>query len=144
MRREHKYTVKHAKASSWRDFTSNTHNTSTMAKLNKIIHHQQNRHCIGLLKRPNSPDHTQNIKETLQVLMSEHFPDSTEATETNIPPSNSNPPNDYPWINETLFHKAVNRFGLDKAPGTDGFKPIILQKLNTKAIKRLLKIIRHA
>ena len=113
-----------------------------MAKLSKIIHHQQNRNSIGLLKIPNSPDHTQNINETLQVLMSAHFPDSTQVMPKIIPPTTPTPPNNYTWINETLFHKAVNRFGLDKAPGTDGFKPIILQKLNTKATQRLLKIFK--
>ena len=142
MRREHKYAVKNAKANSWREFTSNTNNTSTMAKLSKIIHHQQNKNCIGLLKYPNGPGYTQNINETLQVLMSEHFPDSTQITQTPTPPSNPISPNNYTWINENLFHKAVNRFGLDKAPGTDGFKPIILQKLNKKTIKRLLTIFK--
>ena len=92
MRREHKYAVKNAKANSWREFTSNTNNTSTMAKLSKIIHHQQNKNCIGLLKYPNSPGQTQNINETLQVLMSEHFPDSTQITQTPTPPSNPTPP----------------------------------------------------
>ena len=111
-----------------------------MAKLNKIIHQQQNRNCIGLVKRPNTPDHTQNITETLQVLMSEHFPDSSPDIQSNIPPTEPTPPNQLSWINETLYFKAVNRFGLDKAPGPDNFKPIILQKLNSKAIKRLLTI----
>ena len=111
-----------------------------MAKLNKIIHHQQNRNSIGLVKRPNNTDHTQNITETLQVLMSEHFPDSTPNTQSNIPHTEPTPPCQFGWINETLYLKAVNRFGLDKAPGPDNFKPIILQKLNSKAIKRLLTI----
>ena len=105
MRREHKYAVKHAKANSWREFTSNTNITSTTAKLSRIIHHQQNRNCIGLLKCPNSSEYTQNINETLQVLMSEHFPDSTLVMEINTPPSYSNPPTIIPGLTKHYFTK---------------------------------------
>jgi hypothetical protein len=32
-----------------------------------------------------------------------------------------------------MFYKAVKKFGKDKAQGSDGFKPKILQKLNHKS-----------
>ena len=141
LRREHKYAVRTAKTNSWREFTTSSNNTSAIAKLNKIIHHQQNKNSIGLLKRPNDNGHTQTISETLQVLMSEHFPNSTPTTPSTTPShTNPLPPTNHNWINENLYHKAVNKFGSDKAPGPDGFKPIILQKLNSKAIRHLLSI----
>jgi hypothetical protein len=91
-RREHKYEVRAAKRKSWREFTSNTDSVSAMAKLNKIIHYQQNKNAIGLLKKPNQMQHTQSITESLQLLMSEYFPDSTPTCIKPTPQITLSPP----------------------------------------------------
>ena len=60
--------------------------------------------------------------ETLNLLMSSHFSDSTPTTINDTPHINQLAPHQFEWISVSLYRKAVNKFGLEKAPGPDGLK----------------------
>jgi retron-type reverse transcriptase len=132
----------------WQQSTSDTADLAGMAKLTRTLKGGDH-NAIGLLKRPDKT-YASDPKETLDILMSEHFPDSVEVTETdeNDPPQNAHPADlnhntpleDLAWINDDLVEKAMKSFTKHKAAGPDGLQPIMLHNLPDNLRKDLTTI----
>ncbi|XP_017888672.1 uncharacterized protein LOC108630116 [Ceratina calcarata] len=139
--------IRAAKKKSWRNFCSGLKKTQDIARINRILE-KVDQNGLGMLKKRDGTM-TNNIKETLETLITEHFPEATIATNTNEnetrndeeestmrTPGNRQPaihggrPN---WglaakiITEEKIRWAINTFLPYKAPGPDGLIPKYLK-----------------
>ena len=118
-----------------------------MAKLTKILQkHPQNK--LGLLRKKDGTS-TTTPKETLDVLLSEHFPGCLprlpeeedghlEDFEASLNPGE--PLQSYKWITPAITRKAVLSFSAYKAAGPDDIRPVVLQHLSGNSILKLTDI----
>ena len=146
-KRTFKYACAKARKLSWQAFTSEAQTMPLAAKLNRIMRNQTRRQ-LGSLKKPDG-EFTDSITESYNLLMKEHFPDAVSiAGRLNpadpVPMAGRHP---YPvlvdqpdWIDDRRVRDALSSFGLDKAPGPDGIKPIVLKNLPDSAINILQRV----
>ena len=133
-----KHTIRRAKMHSFRTFVRETENVPAMSRLNKILDQKQS-HPLGFIKKPNG-EITTSTRETLNVMMAEHFPGSLPVQEPGDDREFDDPPRQIEtcnWINNFRIRTAISQFGPMKSPGTDGLKPIVMQNLPDSAISYL-------
>ncbi|XP_017875794.1 uncharacterized protein LOC108628216 [Ceratina calcarata] len=129
--------IRKAKKKSWREFCKGLNKMQDIARINKILERVEQNN-LGLLKRENGTL-TNNIKETLELLISEHFPgamnDSNEAltmgaASEDVLSSRGARPD---WslaskiISEEKISWAIGTFLPYKTPGPDGILPKYLK-----------------
>ena len=134
-------TMSKARRQAWRDFTAQVDSTHDAAKLSKVLTSNPT-HDVGLLRKKDGTMCT-NSKDTINVLLEEHFPRCEIGV--NIPYSPKGKKvhlKDYPWITPLIVKKAISEFGPHKAPGPDQLKPIVLQHLPERGYERLSDIFK--
>ena len=144
LKKDFKKAVRAAKRESWQKFISDTKSPKEMAKLRKIMQGQE-RNTLGLLRRPNGTFST-DPEETINMLLSEHFPDSKDVLPTDdlmdLPGTTFQPAVNHttPLFTVKKARHAIGSFGPKKAAGPDGFSPIILQNLGEISLARLCSL----
>ena len=125
-----KKALKKAKTKSWEDFTSSCDSVSTTAKLTRAIL-KKRPPPLGLTTRPNG-SRTTNGLESLQNLMSVHFPESNPDPPQDAPRTPPKAPTQLITIFEVVT--ALNSFHSQKAAGPDDIPPIALKNLPLQVI----------
>lgn len=138
--------IKQAKRNSWREFCEGVNETPDCAKLQRVLA----KNPIGTVGSITKEDgsYTTSPEETLQVLLSTHFPGSMvvpESTqETHVVRKATK--EDWECSKTTITYNgvawAVNSFQPYKSPGPDGVYPVLLQKGAQSLIPRLLALFR--
>jgi hypothetical protein len=121
------------------------------AHLNKILQRKAY-NKLGLLKKDNGTL-TETVEESYKILMAEHFPGcqllpvATVHDHDGPNPTGATGRHNHPvlvdqkeWINLNTIHHAFSKFGSDKCPGPDGFRPVVLMHLPVEARKALIGI----
>ena len=137
-----KLMVRQAKVQSWRTFCSESGSfeggtTKALSRLNQILQRRSNQ-TLGILRRPNQAM-ADSPEESINILLSEHFPESVHTgdlpkPQTYIPTKNQE---EYPWLSEDKIRKAMGQFLPYKTPGADNIKPVTLQHLPPGCVTRL-------
>ncbi len=124
------------KRNGWIDRCKEINNIKDMAKLNKVVNRREVSD-IGLLKEDGREAST--LEDSIDILLRSHFERSTEeATEW----TNSEQTYDeVKWVNESNVKRVVKQFKPHKNT-SDGVKPLVLQNVSNKMIKRLVEIFR--
>ena len=134
--RVYKVLVRNAKRSSWRDMVTSTTATSNVASLLKALQGKPSSN-IGYLCKPDG-DFTQSPTETVDLLMSTHFPGCMEGSHDLSEPEAPDTCEEY--FTPDKVREAIQTFGPNKAAGPDGLKPCILQALTEDAVGYLTDI----
>lgn len=124
--------IRIAKKRSWERFAENL-DPKTSYKILKSLNKPHN-NGIGFLRTPSG--YTTDRKETLDLLLATHFPDSTLPTTTHLQTSGLRQANDMSQnynISQAIFSErkvkwAIESFSPFKSPGGDNIIPIMLQK----------------
>ena len=116
-----------------------------MVKLNNIIQKKQ-RNIISTFKREDGSNADPG-EETLNALITTHFPSATKQINKKYTSANSFSRNyimsrNEDWISEELTKEALNLFQKKKSPGPDEIKPVIFEHLPLKFIRHLVFIYR--
>ena len=134
-----------AKRKSWQDFCTKAETVKEVSKIMKILR-PKTVTGMSLFTNQQIP---LTPKETLENLMDTHFIDSVpademmdEAVPVGIKDDESNDVIEY--IDEQKVAAAMASFGPQKAPGPDGLKPLVLQKLPAEYITYLCKLYKMA
>ncbi len=131
-RYEYHRLCKRRKHKTWQHHTDGTADFGEMARLAHAIQRlPQNK--LGML-RLSDGKYTQTPYETLDALMSEHFPGSEDCTSEfhDAPAWDAPDPvhlTDKAHVTTEYIREAFKSFGAHKAPGLDGLRPIVLQHL---------------
>ena len=143
-RREFTTEIRKAKRLSWKAFVSEVKTPKGMAMLNGVLKSRENK-VLGILKKPDGSFCT-TPDESMDLLINTHFPGNTapEADEDldfiPLPPIGTSVVEQCAIISEEKVHAAIHSLKPLKAPGPDGFKPLVLQNLGTKMLQRLTRL----
>ena len=136
--------VNQKKQQAWKDYCSNAESLNDISNVLRALEGKYIRD-MSLLKDNNS---NFNPKEAVKILLKTHFPDHLEC----LAPDQAEPElvgecldqgavgtgsgnGDFlEYIDTEKVRNAMRSFGSRKAPGPDGFKPIVLKNLNEKAV----------
>ena len=111
-----------------------------MAKVTKIVRTEPLQE-VGLLKKADGSMCT-SAKDTIDVLLNEHFPNCDLGKEDDGAPTNRKIwVQELPWINMERISQAIYEFSPLKACGQDGIKPIVLQNLPKRVLECLVKVL---
>ena len=122
-----------------------TRNEKEMSRLNKIIQKRERNSINVLIKNDGSS--TEPGTDTLNLLISTHFPAATTTT----PPRYTPEPKHHlsvisgqydEWINPDLVREALGGFEDKKSPGPDGLKPIVFKYFNFTILEYISLIYR--
>jgi len=144
-RRAFQKALKNAKKVSWQEFTSNCLNPSQTSKLARVILTKRGP-PLGLTQNAQGTL-AKNGRESIQNLISTHFPGSTSPTPTtsaNIPIKATQHSTNEAWITEQAVRTAIFSFKQDKAAGPDEIKVRALKQLPPQIYKLLAKIYNHS
>ena len=133
-----------AKKISWQTFIQEVDSISDMSKVNKIMRRMNESPVeFGLVKNSHG-QLAESKQESLEWMMEEHFPNSTLITDWKDGPEPDKLRHIqlkmYPWLTRERFRHAVNHFGNGKAPGPDGFRAEMLQRISNRAIDYILTL----
>ena len=133
LKREFKLSVRQAKKTSWRDFTSSTNDAKGIARLVKTIQGNSTKQ-LGLLNHNGSC--TSTPEQTLHALCDVHFPGSLdsppEANTNEVPSLTPEQVMEHEaggFITDEKVKAAVSSFTPGKAAGPDQIRPEVLQNL---------------
>ena len=136
--------IDRARRDNWRNYASETSSTKDISKLIASLEPKPTT-GIGLISRADKS--SLSPKESLNTLMDTHFPDSvpdeTRALEpeeavVHLEPYGPITEDQHKMSEYITYEKvlaAVKTFGPRKAPGPDGFSPIVLQHLNEETLR---------
>ena len=132
---KYKRKCKNAKKQSWHKYVSDTPSETHMSHLSQLIQHRQ-KNKLNFLEKADQSGLTSNGSETIQELARKHFPQATDVPTDekydslrNI--SSSSLHSLYDYVTPDLVKRSLSMFKPHKAPGPDGFKPIIFCLLYT-------------
>ena len=140
---EYNKEIRKAKRTSWKSFCQEIDNTTQGARVHKILAKAKPNE-IGQLKKPNG-SYTESEKETMEVLISTHFPGALQSG--NIMPAPHRPKNE-DWnraakiIRPNQVKWAIGTFKPYKSSGDDGITPVFLQQGLEILTPLLVKIFR--
>ncbi len=146
---EYNKEVRQAKRSSWREFCQSIDKVPDCAKLHKILAKSPTNVVGTVLKEDGT--HTSNPEETLQVLLSTHFPGSfqpqdTVEVEARREPRGRSTREDWDCAKAVITYQgikwALNSFQPYKSPGIDGVFPVLLQASAELVIPHLQLLFR--
>jgi ribonuclease HI len=144
--------IRKSKRRSWVGFCEGISDLPSASRVRKILS-KDHSNGIGTLKKADG-SLTEDPKETLELLMSTHFPGSE--TVISPEPFNSEPfvqfdnSNRDSWIKSKDFINperlkwAINSFVPFKSAGTDGIFPALLQKALEPLSPHLVRVFRHS
>ena len=136
----YKKAIHDAKRDSWRKFIKEVDSVPDMARVNKILNKVHGPAVeLGLVK-DGQGQLAQSKQESLQLMLREHFPESTpvNAGEGDTAGSECKPLLDLPWLTRARFRTAVNEFKRGKAPGPDEVRAECLQAISDNTIEYIL------
>jgi len=144
-RNSFKNMLRSVKKKTWQEHCEGTIDVKAMAKLTKAINGSENK-SVGLLtmKRGNQ---AANPEESMNGLLDVHFPGSVNE----LAESDENHSETMEWslvqeeakfITKQKVKQAIATFGPQKAAGTDGIKPVILQNLDEETLEELTNVMR--
>ena len=149
--RDLKYSIRSAKRQSWRSFTSDISNEANLAKFTRSLSRPKGKN-MGLIRDPNANDKAaEDPQETSAIIMDSFFPgsitiDSVNSIQKPIVSLNYRDISNDKGLEEVFdIHKiqtAITTMGAYKAPGPDGFSPIVLKNMSVKTLKRLQTIFK--
>ena len=138
-REEHKKLVSDTKKAAWKNFCGQAESTTDISKLLKVIEGRPAR-VMSMLKDTKGISNTP--EKAVDILLKTHFPDHKVNVNQQVNVSLSEQPKaddnstsmilDY--ITTAKVRSAMRSFGSKRAPGPDGFKPIILKNLDEKSV----------
>ena len=142
-RNAYKKNVEKTRHKSWEEYKEKIGSIEEMNRFRKVIERRLNIQ-LGALERPDGT-FTEPGTDTLQHLMSVHFPHATAPQETtydNITTISKQDIIDWKpdWITQGKIELAIHQFLNKKSPGPDGLKPIVLKQLPDISIKLLMNI----
>ena len=123
-----KYILRKAKRESFQEMVRTTNSVPDMSKLSKILDKKEASR-LGLVLKPDGT-HTSSTKETLEVMLDEHFPGNEPVQDIDNRSSLEGTPraiDTLDWITEYRIKKAIQQFEPHKAAGPDGLRPIVLK-----------------
>lgn len=140
--------LRKSKRETWNSFCENLNNTKDTARIYKVFA-KEHMNQVGSLKKPDGT-YTQGKEETLELLLSTHFPQCTKTTEHSQYRNEFGywKPGKDDWmtvkeiVNERKIKWAINSFEPYKAPGVDGIFPALLQKGEEIIVPHLIRIFR--
>ena len=138
--------IRKAKRSSWRSFCSSVDSLPEAARLHKVLAKGQTS-TAGLLKKTDGT-FTQCQTETMELLMSTHFPGSTQGSFVESLANNLTfPTASSKRLSGCIFDKdkvkwAIMSFSPYKSPGGDGILPALLQEGLDAILNQLIAIFR--
>lgn len=128
---EYNTEIRKAKRKSWRQFCERVESCSETARLQKVLK-VEHRNPVGTLMKPDGR-YTQSERETLEVLLNCHFPDS-EKEEDEFPAGFGLRPRRADWncagrlVKPAYVDWAIRLFDAYRAPGPDGILPLLLKE----------------
>jgi ribonuclease HI len=133
---QYKKLVKGVKNSSWQDFCKELNPKSSSKKISAIIKNNKTTK-LSTIRDPDGKL-TETPEDTLEVMTTVHFMDSTVIQDptlnpNSIPDSHTPSPEEVKWDPERIFSKrradkAISYFDPMSAAGPDGIRPIMLQR----------------
>jgi ribonuclease HI len=128
VRNRHDTKVKAAKKKAWFILCQEMDKLDSAARIQKLMKMDNNRE-LGTVRKPDG-EYTNNVKETLNVLLNTHFPDEHDDRHTEpYDHSNNNTNLDIEkTINLETVVNSIKSFKPFKSPGMDGIYPCLLQK----------------
>ena len=141
-RRTMKVVLRQAKVKSWQSFCSEAGSfeggsPKALSRINKILQRRVNQ-TLGLLRKPDQ-GMADSPEESIEILLSKHFPGSISAGDLPKPQFNTASKNwgEYPWLSEDIIRRAISQFLPNKTPGADNIKPMVLQHLPSNCVTRM-------
>ena len=135
-----------ARRDSWREFCTKVETIKDTAKIMKIIRPQRK---VGVSLFDNQ-GMVLNSADTLKNLMDTHFIDSVQMEENDCKRATISSGRKhhheelYQFIDEQKVSAALESFGPLKAPGPDGFKPLVLTNLTDEFVGYITQLYRIA
>ena len=135
----HLHLVNQKKQQAWKDFCSNAESVNDISNILRALEGKYIRD-VSLLKDNNC---NFNPEEAVKILLKTRFPDHLECPGPVMVGErlDQGAVGLYPgtgdfleYIDTEKVRNAMRSFGSRKAPGPDGFKPIVLKNLNEKAV----------
>jgi ribonuclease HI len=137
LRSNYQKVLRAAKRTSWKEFTTNCTTLPQTSKLARAILTQKSP-PIGLTQNPQGVL-AKSGKESLQNLLSTHFPGSTPP-HPNQRYDKPTPPKPNDWITPEMVQSTINSFQSDKAAGPDNLKVRALKHFPQQIYTLLAKI----
>lgn len=142
--------IKKSKRNAWQRFCSNIQATPQTARIARALN-KKDTNGIGFLRKDDG-NYTSSRKETINLLLSTHFPESTPFVEDTKTYFCSLPFPSLTYrreiIEEVVTEKkvswAINSFQPFKSPGGDGILPIMLQKCLPQLVKHITLLLRSS
>jgi len=137
--------VRKASKGAWRAFCSSIDDLSSSARLHRALSRDP-KIKLGSLVSP-SGRRTQSEGETLELLLTTHFPNSGVTQDLTVPAAAllARCP-DWRLATKVVTYRrvkwAIDSFALYKSPGVDGIFPTLLQRAREIVIPRLVRIFR--
>lgn len=134
-----------AKRTDWINFCDSVDHTHETARLHKTLNKKRT-NDIGFLKK-SSGSFTDSRQETIDLLLSTHFPDSTcvdpvQQTSISFSTTRSSKKSAKSIVTEDKVNWAIKSFHLFKAPGGDEIIPAMLQKSLPHISKTIVSLFR--
>ena len=142
-RKQYRKKLNKANRTNWKEFVERHVDFEKVAKFRHVLD-KKSQNALGMVTDRNGKP-ARDVKHTLDILLQEHFPDCKNITNgknygtpriRECEPSDGNTP----FITVEKVEAAIKTFGSHKAAGLDEVKPIVLNHLRSKAIKRLTTI----
>ena len=137
-----KKVLRQAKVEAWQTFCSDAGSfeggtPKALSRLNQILQRRTNQ-TLGLLRKPDQ-GMADSPEESIEVLLSEHFPGSVRAGDRPKPQTYTCTKDweEYPWLSDDKIRRAIGQFLPNKTPGIDNIKPVALQHLPPGCVTRL-------
>ena len=143
-KKAHLQLVSQKKQQAWKDFCSNVESANDISNVLRALEGKYMRE-MSLLK---DKDSNFDPEAAVKILLRTHFPDHLECLSLGQPEPDlvkegldkgarelDRDTGDFiEYISTEKVRNAMRSFGSKKAPGPDGFKPIVLKNLNEKAV----------
>ena len=135
-RRVYSRAISKAKKDSWRDFCSKADTTRDVARLVRCLEPKPPMRMALFAEG----DETLSPCDSLKLLLSTHFPDSTAVggEPPLLPAMEQDGTGVVQWINSFRVAAALKSFGDYKTAGPDGIQPIVLKNLTAAYIDHLV------
>jgi len=143
--RKYRNEVRKASKNAWRTFCSSINDLPKAARVHRALSRDP-KIKLGSLVVP-SGRRTQSEGETLDLLLTTHFPNS-EITQETAAPAAALPARRLDWglatrvVTYRRVERAIDSFAPYKSPGVDGIFPASLQKAREVVIPHLVRIFR--
>ena len=142
-KRDYKYRIRRAKRSSWRNFCSEFENIHDSQRIGKLLKRDKRVQLDVLQKTDGS--YTSDPGETLNLMMSVHYPGSAEISERRaFRHSEMNWEDQLPggFITADRVARSIGSFDSLKSPGEDMISPIVLQRAGSSLVGILVRLFR--